>query len=247
MKGGLAGGRGEVGGRASRGRGPVSPPLGPLVAIETSGAVGSVALAAGGAVVAMRTLGRPRRHADGLIRAVGEVLAEAETRVDAVAGVVVGAGPGSFTGVRIAGAAAKALASSLDVPLYAQSSLHAAAVAGDAPVEGAGPELRYVLFDARRGRVYGACYNASAAGVEQVTGPHGGTILDVLNARPPVDTIFMGDGAVAHAALLGAAGFAVRPPPAGVPAADALLACRDWVPVDVAAWEPLYVREWKPG
>lgn len=224
-----------------------SPPAGHLVAIETSGAVGSVALAAGGAVIATRTLDDRWGHADTLIRAVREVVAEGETRVDRIVGVVVGAGPGSFTGVRIAGAAAKGLASSLKIPLYAPSSLRAAVVAGDALVAGDAPELRYVLFDARRARVYGACYNVTAAGVEQVSGPHGGTIADVLNARPPVDTIFMGDGAVAHGAVIGAAGFPVRLPPAGVPTARALFACCDWVPVDAATWEPRYVREWKPG
>ena len=222
-------------------------PAGPVLAIETSGLLGSVALAVGGVVAATTTLDEQPGHAEALIPAIRGVLAEADVQVDRLAGVVVGAGPGSFTGVRIAGAAAKALASSLAVPLYAPSSLRAGAAVGGPLASDGRPEHRYVLFDARRGRVYGACYDVGPAGARQVSGPHGGTIVDVINGRPPVGTIFMGEGAAVHEALLGAAGFTVRPPPAGVPTAGGLLACCDWIPVDPATWEPDYVREWKPG
>lgn len=250
-------------------------PGGPVVAIETSGWLGSVAVAVGGSVVARRFLTERAGHASGLIPAVQEVLEEGGTGMAQVAGVVVGAGPGSFTGVRIAGAAAKGLAAGLGVPLYAASSLQAAsfameAFAGD-PRElvdaiaeaGLGPdpdrdrgtvagnggdgEVRYVLFDARNGRVYGACYDVEASESVEVTAPHGGTILEVLNGRPPAGTCFMGDGAVAHAALIHAAGYETRPPPAGIAIADAVVKCCRWEPVDVADWQPEYVREWRPG
>ena len=250
-------------------------PDGPVVAIETSGWLGSVAVAVGGSVVARRFLTERAGHASGLIPAVQEVLEEGGTGLQQVAGVVVGAGPGSFTGVRIAGAAAKGLASGLGVPLYAASSLQAAsfaveAFAGDPEAledaiaeAGLGPEadgdrgaiagrgddreVRYVLFDARNGRVYGACYDVDANGPTEVAAPHGGTILEVLNGRPPLGTCFMGDGAVAHAALIHAAGYEIRPSPAGIAIADAVVKCCRWEPVDVADWQPDYVREWRPG
>lgn len=220
---------------------------GAVLAIETSGAAGSVALAVDGTVAAERVLAEPGRHAAALIPAVREVLAEAGGDANELTGIVVGAGPGSFTGVRIAGAAAKALASSLHLPLYPVSSLRAAAVAGQADPPDGEREVRYVLFDARRGRVYGAAYDVGDGGVVRVIGPHGGTIVDVIGGRPPLGTVFMGDGATAHEALIRAAGFTVRPAPAGVPGAGALIRCCAWVAVDVAAWEPSYVREWKPG
>lgn len=237
-----------MGGGGLRGAAAPRPgPAGAVLGIETSGSVGSVAIAIDGVVAAARTLAEEPGHAAELMPAISEVLVAAEVGVDEIAGVVVGAGPGSFTGVRIGGAAAKALATSLEVPLYATSSLLAAAVSGQAFVAGGERELRYVLFDAKRGRVYGALYDVGAAAVELVSGPHGGTIVDVVNNRPPVGTVLMGDGANAHGALLGSAGFSVRPPPAGVPTAGALLSCCDWVPVDPVTWEPDYVREWKPG
>lgn len=247
-------------------------PTGWVLGIETSWRVGSVAVAGGGVVVARRFLTTPSAHASGLIPAIGEVLGEAGIGVGELAGVVVGAGPGSFTGVRIGGAAAKGLATSLGVPLYATSSLRAAAfglealgpgvilppgmLGGDgppgwrtrpSPLAGEHREVRHVLLDARRGRVYGAGYDVGAGGPMEVAAPHAGTILDVINACPPHGTVFMGDGAVAHSALIRAAGYTVRPFPAGIPVADAVVRCCSWRPVDAAAWEPRYVREWRPG
>jgi tRNA threonylcarbamoyladenosine biosynthesis protein TsaB len=69
--------------------------------------------------------------------------------------VIVGAGPGSFTGVRVAAATARGLAHGLGVPLYAYSSL--AAVAMETGLDG----NVCALFDARRGEVYAACYESS--------------------------------------------------------------------------------------
>lgn len=224
-------------------------PTGPVVAIETSGRLGSVALGVGGWVVGRRLLPEPSRHSVGLIPAIEEVLAEQGLGPGDLVGVAVGAGPGSFTGVKVAAAAAKGLACSLQVPLYAASSLRAAAVAGVGahPLPGDEGEIRYVLFDARGGRVYGGCYDVGADGADEAIAPHGGTILDVINGRPPRGTVFMGDGAVCHEAVIRAAGYAVRPPPAGLPGAAAVLRCCDWTAVDAPAWEPDYVREWRPG
>lgn len=255
-------------GRAGRG----SPPPGCVLAIETSWRVGSVALAVDGSVAARRFLTTPSSHASGLIPAIREVLRDAGAGVARLAGVAVGAGPGSFTGVRIGGAAAKGLATGLGVPLYAVSSLRAASWAEEAlgagvglPPElrgegapsvrpagpgvpaGGGREHRYVLFDARRERVYGACYDVGAEGPVQVIAPHGGTILDVINGRPSRETVFMGEGALAYRALVRAAGYRTRSYPAGVPVADAVLSCCAWEPVDAAGWEPDYVRRWRPG
>ncbi len=255
-----------------RGVGGGGRPAGWVLGIETSWRVGSVAVGKGGAVAARRFLTTPSAHASGLIPAVEEVVREAWICLGDLAGVVVGAGPGSFTGVRIGGAAAKGLATSLGIPLYATSSLRAASfglealgagvklpsemVTDDGPpgwrtrppaLTGDDRELRHVLLDARRGRVYGACYDVGADGPTEVAAPHAGTILDVINARPPLDTVFMGDGAVAHSALIRASGYTVRPLPAGIPVADAVVRCCSWLAVDAAAWEPRYVREWRPG
>lgn len=250
--------------------GPARGRPGCVLAIETSWRVASVALEVDGALAARRFLAERREHGARIVPAVAEVLEEAGVAAGDLEAVVAGAGPGSFTGVRTGAAVAKALAAALAVPLHAASSLAAGAVAREAlgPASGVPPELqsgpaqpsaasepssgaadiRYVLFDARRGRVYGACYQVGDAGrPAEVIAPHGGTIVDVINSRPPLGTIFAGAGAVAHERLLLAAGHAVAPPPAGCPVAAALLLCCDWTPVSVADWEPGYLRAWRPG
>ncbi len=241
------------------------------LAVETSWSIGSVAIAIQGSVAARRFLVEPREHGARLVPAVAEVLEEAGAKPGDLDAVVAGAGPGSFTGVRTGAAVAKGLAAGLGVPLYATSSLAAAACAPEAlepgaqlppefpgeqesglPPDGADQgdgalRLRYVLFDARGGRVYGACYDVGVSGPVEVMPAHGGTVVDVVNRRPPAGTAFVGEGAAVHEKLLRAAGHAVAPPPAGYAVADAVLRCCDWTPVDVAGWEPSYVRQWWPG
>ncbi|MGI9627328.1 MAG: tRNA (adenosine(37)-N6)-threonylcarbamoyltransferase complex dimerization subunit type 1 TsaB [Longimicrobiales bacterium] len=259
-------------------------PMGALLALETSWDVGSVAVALEGRVVSRRFLTERSAHGAHLVGAVGEALDEAGIGPPEVTALAVGSGPGSFTGVRIAGATGKGLAGALGIPLFAGSSLMAAAVATDVlPVVdgglplallGRGPggaprrldpgerEIRYVLLDARGGRVYGGCYEVtrSPAATDSADGPllgdlavrtlveaHGGTIVEVLNRRSPLGTAFTGPGAAAHGDLIRAAGYGVLPAPAGIPTADGVLATCSWTPVDRGAWEPDYVRGWSPG
>lgn len=246
-----------------------APITGVVLALETSGKIGSAAVARDGHVLARRFLTEPGRTASALIPAVEDLLNDAGVGLDAVDAVLAGAGPGSFTGVRIAASTAKGLASALGVPLLAGSSLAAAAVSAEAlgPIhelpdlwtpQGPGVpwamellegdrHVRYVLFDARRGRVYGACFALGGDRPPQVlVEPHGGTVVEVLNRRPPLGSLFMGDGAWAHEALIRAAGFTVRPAPAGVATADGLIRWGFAATVDRSTWEPQYVRPWSP-
>ena len=219
-----------------------APPTGSLfLALDSSGPIGSVAVAAGADVLARRTLDRPMRFSAELIPAVAAVLEEAGVARTDLAGVVVGSGPGSFTGVRVAAATAKGLAHALAIPMWAFSSLEAAAVADGAW------GVRYVLFDARGDRVYAACYEVGPAGVEERVAPHASSVGAVLLEELPLDVAFVGDGAVRHAGALRAAGRRVLAAPAGIPTADALLALRALgggrVPVDRPdRWEPDYVK-----
>jgi tRNA threonylcarbamoyladenosine biosynthesis protein TsaB len=213
-----------------------------LVAIETSTDTGSVALGgaagvAGEVIIAVRT-----RHAEALLPALDQLLRESQTTRAAISGIVVGAGPGSFTGVRVAAATARGLAHGLGVPLYAYSSLAAVAVAvmTKRPV--------CALFDARRGEVYAACYTAGSEPdlLRTILEP---TVLDVralLERMRGSDPQYAGEGAVRYAAELG-----LTDPPAVPPKASALLRL---AAADIAAgaasgrvshpagWEPTYLR-----
>ena len=230
----------------------MSPALDPdslHLALETSGAVGTVAVGtANGTVLAEVRLDERRQHAARLVPAVGEALEAAGVDRSDLDGVVVGEGPGSFTGVRVAAATAKGLARSLGIPLRTVSSLLAAALAEEEDGgEGAHPALRYVLFDARGDRVYGACYGVGSAGVETLVPPHGGTLRDVLSEDVPGGAVFVGEGAQRHEGPIRGAGFEVAGPPRGRPTALALLRYLalhpDTAPVEgLATWEPAYVR-----
>jgi len=211
-----------------------------LLALDTSGPYGSVALGAEGRVVACVELKERQEHASRLVPTIQEALARASARRQDVSGIVVGEGPGSFTGVRVAAATAKGLARALGVPLWAVSSLTAAALAEDV-----GP-IRYPLFDARGDRVYGACYGVGSALVEELVPPHGGTLRDALAGDVPAGAVFLGDAAERHRAVIEAAGFPVADPPSTPLAVGLLayLALRPATPpvADPSSWEPAYVR-----
>ena len=110
------------------------------------------------------------QHTTALLAEV-ERAAEAAGGWDAVEGLAVGVGPGSFTGLRVGIATAKALALSRDLPLRGVGSLDALAAglgewderhagqAGDAATP-AGSRPRLAVLDARRGEVASALYDA---------------------------------------------------------------------------------------
>jgi tRNA threonylcarbamoyl adenosine modification protein YeaZ len=238
-------------------------PDGVYLALETSGPVGSVALARGEAVLSRAFIDRAGEQSSRMLPALGAVLSDAGVPRDALAGVVVGAGPGSFTGVRIAAATAKGLTHALGVPLWAFSSLAAGAISDLVLPPGVGPAawrrraaegdggaaapLRWVLFDARGERVYAACYRVRAGGLDVVVHGHPTTVSGLLARPAEAGEAFSGDGAVRHRARFAAAGRVVLPEPAGFPTADALLRLflmhRHSPPLsDVARWEPEYLK-----
>jgi len=225
---------------------------GMYLAMDTSTSVGSVCVGVGSRVVAQRMIHGQGSHSADLIPTISGVLTEAGADLSELAGLVVGAGPGSFTGVRVAAATAKGLAHALDIPLWAVSSLEAGAAAVDvgghraalSEEERAWP--RYVLFDARSDRVYGACYRPLERGFEVLIAPHSTTIGAVLSGNLPI-SVFAGDGAQKHADEIRGAGLTLLPAPFGMPTAAGLLrAVADSPPrepvEDIARWQPEYLR-----
>ena len=213
-----------------------------ILAFDTSGPTGSVAVAYQGDVLARGVLLVQAGHASGLIPMIDQVLEDADIGREELTGIVVGEGPGSFTGVRVAAATAKGLSGALTLPLWPVSSLAAAALAVE---EGA---VRYALFDARAERVYGACYGVGGARVQMLVPPHAGELQDVLKSDVPAGAVFVGDGSEKHRAVIEGAGFQVADSSPDISLADGLVrywaACPDgFGPVDDAGrWEPEDVR-----
>lgn len=213
-----------------------------ILAIETSTTTGSVAVGWPAAIVEIR-LAPPIRHAEALLPAIEYALAAAGVAKRELAGIAVGAGPGSFTGLRIAGATAKALAHALDMPLFAVSGLlvQAAALAHvTAPV--------CAMFDARRGEVYAACYRFDGPGPPSVLlEPAVGDALAFAERLRAFDPLYVGEGADRNRARLIEAGMRLAGLAGATPSAAALIELVAAAPerhriAEPAAWQPDYVR-----
>src|SRR2546422_7007948 len=108
------------------------------LAIDTATEIASVAAGQPPAAQSGAHVQGARRHAAEIIRLVDFALSRLRMRPNDLAGIVVGDGPGSFTGLRIGWAAAKGLAQEAGLELRAIPSLMAAA-AGSPPEPRAEP------------------------------------------------------------------------------------------------------------
>lgn len=134
----------------------------------------SVGLADDTGPIARRTLDDPRAHVEQLMPLVMDLLSGAERSMSELTGIVVGMGPGPFTGLRVGIATAETLAWSLNVGIRHVCSLDVIAQAVLAQDEaGANPQGFVTALDARRKELYWARYSASGHRIEgpSVSGP----------------------------------------------------------------------------
>lgn len=183
--------------------------------LDTSAAV-SVGVLGDGRIVASGRVDDTRAHAEELAPLVQRTLAEAQVALAEVRRIVVGVGPGPFTGLRVAIVTAATLGEVLGVEVTGACSLDAVAAAwadADAPAE------FVVVSDARRREVYWARYDAT------------GTRLDGPHVTPPADV---------PALPLAGPGAHLVGDPSGPTTLDA-----GWLAVGVVrpeGLEPLYLR-----
>ena len=198
-----------------------------MLAVDASTYSGSAALSRGGAIVAECTVAMRGEREERLMPAIAAMFADAGEEVSSLDGIVCGAGPGSFTSLRIAASIAKGLAVSLGKPLYSVSSL-LLIVTGHVPALPAG---RYaIVLDAMRGDVYAATAELADGGearlvsaTEVIPAAAAAEYAEKSGAIPIGPSV--GSGALPHArgaARIVAAGGASR--------------------VDVDLWEPDYGR-----
>ena len=195
---------------------------GATLVLEAATIDGSVAVLRDGAVVSERTVAMRGEHEDRLMPAVVSALDEASVRVTDVRRVVCGAGPGSFTSLRIAASIAKGIAVATGARMYAVSSL---ALAAAECAETRHARRVAVVLDAMRGDVFVGAYEW-----------HNGALTDLR-----VSPLQREEDARACAAELGATFVRAKPHARG--------AARLWSsilapgPIDVATWEPEYGRK----
>jgi tRNA threonylcarbamoyladenosine biosynthesis protein TsaB len=107
------------------------------------------------------------RHSSNLLRLCDEVLCATGTTVAGLAALACGAGPGSFTGLRVGLAVAKGLALADRIPLVLVSSLDALA---EDLARSEGESFVLPCIDAGKGQVYGRLYRV-AGGAPEPIGP----------------------------------------------------------------------------
>lgn len=158
-----------------------------LLAFDTSTPAVTVALSTGESATEVA----PNRHGELLAPLIARVLGGRTPD-----GIVVGVGPGPFTGLRVGIVTARAMSHALGIPAYGACSLDALAAPGIA-----------VATDARRREVYWTAYDVAGA---RIDGPHVGRPADVAESlrRSGIGTVH---GAGPHLYPEAFGGFATGP------------------------------------
>ncbi len=164
-----------------------------LIGIETATRHLSVALWQDGEVIE-RSEDLANGGSERLLPWVHELLAEAQTDLAQLDGIAFGAGPGSFTGLRLACGVAQGLAWGLDLPVLPVSTLEALALAS-------GKREVWACLDARMNEVYSAAYRIEGDIPLEVMAP---VCLPPAVAPAPTfpEAWGVGDGFATHGELL---------------------------------------------
>lgn len=211
-----------------------------LIGIETATRHLSVALWQDGEVIE-RSEDLANGGSERLLPWVHELLAEAQLDLAQLDGIAFGAGPGSFTGLRLACGVAQGLAWGLDLPVVPVSTLEALALAS-------GKREVWACLDARMNEVYSAAYRVEGGIPQEVMAP-----VCLPPAVAPAPTFHeawgVGDGFATHGELLRSR----KPDLAGTladafPSAAAVLrlariALDAGRAVSAAQAQPIYVRD----
>jgi tRNA threonylcarbamoyladenosine biosynthesis protein TsaB len=221
--------------------------VGLTLALDAATSEGTVAVVRGGEVLAeAEVMMRGGGGSERLMPAVASALRGAGAVVSDIGRVVCGAGPGSFTSLRIAGSIGKGIAAGLGIPLLAVSSL-LLIVAGSR--WGRVPGRYLAVLDALRGEVYSAVVEVGWGRDEGGGGGRGGGRRPVVVRSGAVQLLRAAEavrvGGEMGARLIGPGqGLDAHPHARGVAvleegaAAGSARAC----PVDVGRWEPGYGR-----
>jgi tRNA threonylcarbamoyladenosine biosynthesis protein TsaB len=126
-----------------------------ILAVETSGRMGSVALAQGDKLLSETSFSGPMRHSAEIFPAITDLLSRFDKKPDQIEQVYISAGPGSFTGLRIAVTFAKTLALANNAEIVAVDTLDCIA-ANVNPQDK--PEQLGVILDAKRSQFFIAVY-----------------------------------------------------------------------------------------
>lgn len=225
-----------------------------VLALDTASTQMVLALAdfdevdASAAMVASCQIDAPRQANQVLLTQAAQLLAGVGFEVSDIDAIVVGRGPGSFTGVRIGVATAKGLACGLAAPLYGASTLDAVAWRA----WGAGVRGRLgVVADAMRKEVYPVRYALDDAGVTRLEPDTVAKPAQVAQQWASEESSLMltGDGLLKYAQLFEGAPFELAPQGLWLPDGQGLISAFAQTFAtgtagsgDAAALVPVYTR-----
>jgi tRNA threonylcarbamoyladenosine biosynthesis protein TsaB len=190
-----------------------------IVALDTATEATAVALCDDDAGLALEARDDPApgerpRHQTRLLALIVELLERAGGGWEHVDRIAVGVGPGTFTGLRIGIATARALAQARGIPLVGVSTLHSLALNGFVrevpPVQAAPGRIVLAALDARRGEVFAAAWRiaATAGELERIVEPAAVSpeALAALVSKLAPLPLALGTGAIEFRAQLERAG-----------------------------------------
>jgi tRNA threonylcarbamoyladenosine biosynthesis protein TsaB len=191
----------------------------------------------------------PARHSQELLPELERLLSKAGMDWGEIDSIAVGLGPGTFTGLRIGVATARALAQALAVGIRGVSSLEALAAGAASGARIEAGRLVLALIDARRGQVFGSMHRVVAEGpeLETVWDPFVSDPVPLLArvAALGEPIVCAGDWTLESAIELERAGATVLVPDSGLHAVDALYVCKLGLVVEPAPAnevQPVYLR-----
>lgn len=171
----------------------------PYLALDTSNFALSVAAGDAKGCLGEATTFINRNHSNRLMPLLTTLLDQLGLTEKDVSGILVGKGPGSYTGVRIGVTAAKTLAWALGVPLASVSSLEAMAYGAAWP-----GFLICPLIDARRQQVYACAMDGAPdllkACIPEKVWPLDAFVKELQAYSKPC--VFVGSGAMAYQEIL---------------------------------------------
>jgi len=179
-----------------------------IVAIETSGRQGSVAVAAGDDVLGMTRFASDHQHAAALLPSIGRLCETVGWRPGQIDEVYVSAGPGSFTGCRIGVALARALAQAVGVRLVRVPTVDV--LARNALDHAVPPRHLAVLLDAQRRQAYMARFHLVGDAYCREDEVRMGDPKSLVAGLPGPCAV-LGEGVAYHRHVVEAAGLEILP------------------------------------
>ena len=215
-----------------------------ILHIETATKVCSVALSKEGQLVALKeSSGDGYSHGEDLTLFIQHVLDDVQISSSELRAISISSGPGSYTGLRIGSAVAKGMCYGLDIPLIAIDSLRALAALGQNEFE---RRNLAPVIDARRMEVYNAIYTSE---LEQIK-PISADVIDEQSYKEFEPLLVFGDGAEKLVASFAGRNvefdLTIEASAKGqIELAYNAYKNKDFV--DIAYWEPYYLKDFVAG